>query len=250
MAFIDDFERLKNNSTINKIIIVIILFIILIISSLFMLRYYVEGESNLPFVISKIIVVSSAEGTDTKSEQTKWALNLTQNNDIYISIDKNNEYNKNETIKQIKIENIQIDKKQQLGTIKNYKPSKEGMFINKEEYIITDKIEYTGNETSDINELKIGNNGGTIIFRSANTNIITYNTDEDEIIHNGTLLEKSGITKEQIEYGIKFDLIVETGKGIKYKGIVKLKFPQGDILKSGTGTMEKTDTDDIIFKRI
>lgn len=112
MAFIDDVERLKNNKTINKIIIVIILFIILIVSSLFMLRYYVEGESNLPFRISKIIVVSSAEGTDTKAEQTKWALDLTQNNDIYISIDKNNEYNKNETIKQVQIENIQIDRKQ------------------------------------------------------------------------------------------------------------------------------------------
>ena len=232
MAFIDDVERLKNNKTINKIIIVIILFIILIVSSLFMLRYYVEGESNLPFRISKIIVVSSAEGTDTKAEQTKWALDLTQNNDIYISIDKNNEYNKNETIKQVQIENIQIDRKQQLGIIKNYKPAKEGMFRNKEEYLIKDKIEYTGNDTSDINELKIGNNGGTIIFRSANTNIITYNTDEDEIVHNGTLLAKAGITEEQIEYKIKFDLIVETGKGIKYKGTINLKFPQGDMLKN------------------
>ena len=245
MAFIDDVERLKNNKTINKIIIVIILFIILIVSSLFMLRYYVEGESNLPFRISKIIVVSSAEGTDTKAEQTKWALDLTQNNDIYISIDKNNEYNKNETIKQVQIENIQIDRKQQLGIIKNYKPAKEGMFRNKEEYLIKDKIEYTGNDTSDINELKIGNNGGTIIFRSANTNIITYNTDEDEIVHNGTLLAKAGITEEQIEYKIKFDLIVETGKGIKYKGTINLKFPQGDMLKNGTGSMEKINVKDI-----
>ena len=62
-----------------------------------MLKYNQEGEQNMPFNLSEIIVVSSAEGK-TKEENPnnyKWNLNIIQYNDIYIQITKNSEYEKN-----------------------------------------------------------------------------------------------------------------------------------------------------------
>ena len=250
MNFIDEFYRLKNNKFFNKIIILLFLFIILLIAGFFMLRYQVEGETNLPFILSKIIVVSSAEGNDLETTDSKWSFALAQNNDFYISIKKNEEYTRSETIKSIKIENIQIDKKKSIGTIKNYKPSPEGLFKNDDQYIISNSLEYIGNTESNINELKIGNQGGTILFRSSNTDILTYNSNDDEILHNGTLLAKAGIISEQLEYSIKFDLIIETNRGIKYKGTINMNLPEGDILSDGRTSIEKNNFDDVVFKRI
>ena len=50
-----------------------------------MLKYSQEGETNMPFNLSEIIVVSSAEGV-TKEENPdnyKWNLDIMQYNDIY-----------------------------------------------------------------------------------------------------------------------------------------------------------------------
>lgn len=250
MNFIDEFYRLKNNKYFNKIVIIIFLFILLLVASFFMLRYQVEGEKDLPFILSKIIVISSAEGNDLETTDSKWSFSLSQNNDIYISINKNDENKRSETIKNIKIENIQINKKQSVGNIKNYKPAEEGLFKKDDNYIISDVLEYTGSTESNINELKIGNQGGTILFRSANTDIITYNSNDDEILHDGTLLGKAGITEEQLKYSMKFDLIIETNRGIKYKGTINLDLPEGNILTDGRASVEKTNFDDVVFKRI
>lgn len=250
MHFIDEFNRLKNNSLFNKIIIVIILFVIILVACFFMLRYQVEGEKNLPFTLSKIIVVSSAEGKDIETTEAKWTFNLIQNNDFYISINKNEEYKKSETIKNIKIENIQINKKQSLGNVKNYRPAEEGLFKNEDQLLIQDKLEYKGSSSSNVNKLEIGNQGGTILFRSSNMDLGTYETNEDEIVHDGRLLNKVGITNEKINYNIKFDIVIETSRGIKYKGNIEVELPKGNILEDGKGSLEKTDFDDVIFKRI
>ena len=47
---------------IQKIGIIVIAVLIVVIIALLILKYEVEGEKNMPFRISKIIVVSSAEG--------------------------------------------------------------------------------------------------------------------------------------------------------------------------------------------
>lgn len=252
MNIIDDFNRLKNNKVFHTVTVIGMVFILLLISAFIMLRYQVEGEDdkNLPFILSKIIVISSAEGINTDGTDTKWDLNLIQNNDIYISIDKNEEYKKSEVIKNISIQNITIDKLPAIGNINNYRPATEGLFKNQEQYLITDELKYVGSLETNIGELQIGNQGGTILFRSSNTNIGNYKSNDEEIIHNGMLLAKAGITKEQIDYSIKFDLIIEVGSGIKYKATVNINLPEGDILEQGITSIEKTNFEDVIFKRI
>lgn len=54
-----------------------------------MLRYQVEGETNLPFELSKMIVVSTAESNEIEAvADTKWNFSVNQYNDIYLEIQK------------------------------------------------------------------------------------------------------------------------------------------------------------------
>ena len=88
-------SELKNKKIFHVWMIIAIILLILIIAGIIMLRYQVEGESdnNLPFEISKMIVVSTAEGQEIEAnDDTKWNFSVNQENDIYISINKNEEY--------------------------------------------------------------------------------------------------------------------------------------------------------------
>ena len=56
-------------------------------AGILVLRYQVEGESNMPFKLTKISIVESVEGIETESAEEKWNINVNQNNDIYIYIE-------------------------------------------------------------------------------------------------------------------------------------------------------------------
>lgn len=55
----------KIKSVIRFCIIVVILSLIITVICLLMLKYAVEGENNMPFELSQLILVSTAEGIDT-----------------------------------------------------------------------------------------------------------------------------------------------------------------------------------------
>ena len=137
-----------------------------------MLKYSVEGEENMPFEISQLIVVSTAEGIDTEGENI-WNFNLMQNNDIYLYISKNKNHEKTEIIKSITLDNFEIDNNPKIGKLVIYRPSSnaEKNFEYLEEYQINDKITYVGSEESNTKNLEIANQGGVIIFRICNDDI-------------------------------------------------------------------------------
>ena len=68
----------------HSVIISIIIIAILCVGGMFILRYQVEGESNMPFKITKISIIESVEGMETEGANEKWNFNVNQNNDIYI----------------------------------------------------------------------------------------------------------------------------------------------------------------------
>ena len=73
----------------HSVIISVIIISILCVGGMFILRYQVEGESNMPFKITKISIIESVEGMETEGANEKWNFNVNQNNDIYIYIEKN-----------------------------------------------------------------------------------------------------------------------------------------------------------------
>ena len=82
----------------NRIIHIYIISAILIIalSTVFfiMYKYNIEGERNLPFNITKLIVISSAETENFEKQESIYQADVIQKNDIYIAIEKNQNYKK------------------------------------------------------------------------------------------------------------------------------------------------------------
>ncbi|MCI8383740.1 MAG: hypothetical protein HFJ33_02570 [Clostridia bacterium] len=245
-------RRVGNTKTQNYIkiaTITIIIVMILFIVSMIFFRYHVEGENNMPFQLSKISVISSSEGIDQKTTETKWAFDINQSNDIFIYIDKNGGYGKTEAIKTITIENIQLEGKTK-DNINLYRPDEQEeklIFKNKEENKIQ-TIEYVGSIESNLKQLKISNQGGIIAFRCSIEKLAEYKSNE-EVINHHELLKKAGVSQEEITVKIDFDLKIKLESGKEYKTTIHLNLPIGNVIEEGTTSVEITDVKDFIFKR-
>jgi len=99
----------KLKRTIRFSVVVVILALIITVICLLMLKYAVEGENNMPFELSQLIVVSTAEGVENNKNENIWNFDLIQNNDIYLYIGKNKSYKETEIIKRIIINNIKVE---------------------------------------------------------------------------------------------------------------------------------------------
>ena len=230
------------------------LVIIFILVAISIMKYEVEGEKNMPFLLSKIMVISTAEGVSKEEVQEgqKWNLDVMQDNDVYITINKNEEYKKEDMIEKVILENIKITKVPKKGTVKIYMPNSSAgqVYEFKQEYEVIDRLEYNGAMQSNPKTLEIGNQGGMIQIRFANTYLGEYVSSNDDVIkHDGTLISKTDANLEDLQFSVNFDLIIKT-KNESYKANINLDFPQGDIINEGTGTMTKDDVSNIIFKRI
>ena len=244
-------DKEKKKQTIKLCVAIIVFAIIILLVGISMIRYQVEGDKNMPFNLSKIIIVSTAEGQETEGKK-KWNFKVYQNNDVYIYIDKNENYvGKEKTIKSVKIENINITKAPTKGKINTYMPnSVEGrLFDYSEEYLVEEKLEYKGAEESNSRTLEIGSNGGNLLVSFSNNDLGEYNSDkEKQITHDGTLLDKIEVNNEEINFEVVFDLVI-TVDNCSYRANIKLQMPCGNIIEEGTCSLEKTDMSDVIFKR-
>lgn len=237
----------------KKPIIVFCIAVIIIVIISLMVKYQVEGEQNLPFQISKVMMISNATGMQAEEPEHKWDLTIVQNNDIYIDIAKNKNYGKEEIIDKIILENFEIEEKPKKGNIVFYGPQsyENGVYHNEETYEIKDKMELTGNENqSDMKNLQISNQGGLILIRAVNTNLGQYTSDEqEEIRHDGTLIQKIGLTKEDVKFKISFDLSVELKSEKKYKTHIELELPNGNLVSEGITNHQITGVENFVFKR-
>lgn len=243
--------RNLNKKIFHIIMIVIMVFVILCVAGILILRYQVEGESNMPFKITKISIVESVEGMENQGSGEKWNLTVNQNNDIYVYIEKNSNYGKTEIIEEVEINNITINKQNQIGELKLYKPvtNEKRMFVNNAENEILN-IAYKGELESNIKEQKISNQGGIIAFRYAINNLAQYISESDEQIDHSQLLKLTNIKKEDLQSNLSFDIIIKLKSGKKYQAIVNLDIPTDEIVEKGTVGKEITELENIVFKRI
>ena len=240
-----------NKKIFHIVMIIVIIFVILFVAGIFLLKYQVEGESNMPFKITKISIIESVEGIETQAATQKWNFSVNQNNDIYVYIEKNSGYGKTEIIDNIEIKNIIINKQNTQGETKLYKPVTEEkrMFVNKQENEITEII-YKGELESNIKEQKISNQGGIVAFRYAINNLSQYISEKDEEIDHSKLLTLTNIKQEDLQTKLTFDIIIKLTSGKKYQATVELDIPSNEIIENGTVGVEITDLENIIFKRI
>ena len=232
-------------------VIIFILVIIALITAALMFKYHVEGEQNLPFKLKKINVISTAESDIAQEEEGVWHAGILQKNDIYFVIEKNSNYKKEEAIKRISFENFQIAKTNGEMMVSFYRPTTSVSTYNySDEYKIESSLELLGGMSTNMETLQINNQGGTIGFSITADNIGEYVFKENETLpSDGRLIQKAGVKKENINFKVSFDLIIETESNHRFKSNIVLNLPTGDILQDGVGTMEDTEMKEIIFKR-
>lgn len=244
-------EQRLSRKVFHICMVIVIIIAILFVVGILVLRYQVEGETNLPFNLSKITIISSIDATNNEDTTNRWNLNVSQNNDIYLYIEKNDDYGTTEIIKDIVINNFVINTSSEKGERNIYKPSQEGttMFINSEENV-AQEITYTGDMDSNIKELKIANQGGLVVLRLANDNIATYISNEGDQIDYSQLLKITDTSLDDLKATVSFDLTMNLESGRAYKASITLDVPVDNVIEEGTSSIEETDLEDIVFKRI
>jgi len=245
-------EEIRKKEKIKACIAIAVIVLIILITGIITMKYYVEGENNMPFTLSKITIVSTAEGVGNELAEEKWNLSVFQINDVYFSIEKNENNNEEELIQSISIENIQVIENPKVGQIKTYMPnSSDGrLFSSSDEYMLQDnKLTYKGASKSNSKTLEIGNQGGTLVVRFANTEIGKYISNEDEEIkHDGSLLEKVQVQNEDVNFKVAFDVVINL-KNKSYISNVILDLPcESNLIEEGTCSKEITDK--FVFKRV
>ena len=233
----------------------ILLFIIIIAFGsvlAIMLKYENEGEKNMPFDLTEMLVVSSVDETvkAENPENYKRNLNLNQYNDVYLKFEKNKNFEEVAYIENITIENINIKNKNEKN-INVYMPSnvEDKLFLYEDNFKVENNLTYKGSNQDNQKNLEIGNQGGRILFRIVNQNVGEYvSNDEVDISYDGTLLKNIGISEENIKFSVSFDLIIETNIS-KYKGKINIDLPCGNILEEGVCNINKTDFKNVAFKR-
>ena len=122
-------------------------------------------------------------------------------------------------------------------------------FVYSDNLLVENKLEYRGSTKNDTKALQIGNQGGNLAIRISNTNFTKYISNEnEEITHDGTIISKTDIKKEQLEFEVSIDVIINT-KSRSYKSTIKLVLPCGDISQEGRCSTENTNQREFIFKR-
>ena len=246
------FMILENKEKIKWFITIGFIVMSFIIVLALMIVYHYDGEIRMPFVLDKILIVSSADGKNNSTDDTKWNIDINQYSDIYIKISKNDKVNKTEFLKSVRIENMTIENSDN-NKVKFYMPnsgSGDSLFVYDDMYLFDRNLTYQAGVIDDAKTLKIGNQGGTIVFRTAKTNIANYSAESKESInYNGLLLKNVNISSESLKYKIKFDLIIET-TSTTYKTSLSYDVPVGKIEDEGISKLYVEDFDKIIFKRV
>ena len=234
---------------------IILFFLILLFSTTFfiMYKYYVEGEKNLPFNITKLVIVSSAKTENIEINENTYEANVIQKNDIYIAIEKNKDYSKEDAIKKITLNNFKVVEPGKKGTAKFYRTSLEGnTFEYIENYEIKDKVEYKGSKETNLNleNMTIANQGGLLELSAIINDLgkVTY-LENDNVITDGSLLNRLQLTNEDVKVKVSFDMTIELSGGNTFKTTIVLDLPVGDIVTEGVSTCE-VDLSKLIFKRV
>ena len=226
----------------------VILFMIVIS---IMIKYDVEGEKELPFSISKILLVSTVDGKNIDDTENIWNVDITQVNDLYVYIDKTIE--DEQTINEVRIENFVVNKSPAKGKLKVLRPTGEiaNLYTHSEQDYLNDKIVYTGGIIDDLKSLEISNNGGILGFRVAIEDLGNYTSNEDaEITYNGKLLSNLGVAIDEIKFNMSFDIVITTNENVSYKGTINLDMPVDSVIEEGSSNREITDFSNVVFKRI
>lgn len=241
---------MERKNLVKRCLFLVVLAVIFLFVILIMARYEEEGEKEIPFNIAKMLIVSSVNGVQNTESEHVWDIDVSQVNDIYVYIERNK--NEDEIIKEIVFENFKTYP-ENMSNIKIYRPTGEleKLYLYSTEDYKEKSIAFLGTVKDDMKNLEIANIGGMCGFRLSNENLGKFVSDEEteEIIYDGRLLKKIGISNENVKLKLAFDIVIKTDDGINYRGNVIVDMPGDGLIEEGKTTIEINDFENIIFKR-
>lgn len=249
------------NKKVQRIKFIIAIMVVILVAVGIGVRIHIynkNGEKNMPYTISKIIVVSTArknenaEQQPTEGTESIWNFDIIQNNDVYIEISNKNT-RKNEKIKNVSIEDIQIIEAPKKGSIRVYMPnSLDGdRYTYTDEYEVGDSLTYRGSDENSYKNLQLNRNGGIVSFSFTNKEVGKYASGEDtEVTFDGRMLSKLNLKDEDLKSKVSFNLIIELDDEKRYSGKVELDISCEGLVENGTSKIDITDFSNIVFKRI
>ena len=259
-------EGIKQKIKLSAIILIIAISIAT--AGFVALRYQVEGERKVPFEIGKIIMISSAStqpdvggdantdeaGTQetAKPENYIWNEKVIQTNDLYIYLDKNNNYKGDKTIRNVHIENIKILENVKIGKIQVYMPNSlnDGLYKYTNDYLIGSSLTYRGAAADNKKALEINNQGGCICISFANMGLDNYKSNEEqELPQGGFILSKINLNNEDLKFKVSFDLVIEV-QDRTYKTTVTMDMPVDGVVEKKESYTVVDNFEKTVYKRI
>lgn len=186
-----------------------------------------------------------------QEENYIWNEKVIQTNDLYIYFDKNLNCKSEDIIKNVKIENIQILKSENVGKIQVYMPNSldDGLYKYTNDFLVNSSLTYKGASADNKKTLEIGNQGGCICISFANVEVGKFKSNDDTEVKQGIfLLKKMGVSDEDLKFKVCFDIIIEL-QNQSYKANIVLDLPVEGMVEQEKNTMEITDFSNVIFKR-
>lgn len=219
--------------------ILLLIYLCNITYSIFLNKLYMENyyQDNTIFSINKIVLFSSANANSViNSNNTTTISNLCQYTDIAVFIDNSsNDYDSENTLKSVSIENLSINTTPQIGTTNLY--YKDLNDFSTPKFYTKNKIDnsltfnISSDDEIDYSSPTLYNNcANPITISYVNSNLIDSYTinNENQISYDGSLLKDCNIILNDLQCSFSFYIIIENNLGHKYRCPIYINIPLAD----------------------
>lgn len=242
-----DIKNIKKAKFILTIITIILICIVIFLAFLVLQKYvlkknfendilsFADKNQSTIFTVDSITLFSSADaGYKTNTANNFTIQNLYQYTDIALFIKNTSDEDTLEnTLKKVRIENIQFSNKPKLGEPSLYFKSIQDFAKSDiiEENKITDSFEFTvsSNDEADLSTPTLYNNlANPLTFCYVNSNIKSDYTITDvssPITYDGSLLQKCNINLGDIACALSFDIYITNNLNEEFKTTVSIDIP-------------------------
>jgi len=261
----------KKKALIIIILILLIILLVLLTTKVFSVVFRNNCDSNCLdfadknqktiFSINKCVLFSNCNAKNKESSTSNFTIeNLYQYTDFALFINNNSdEYNLENTLKSVKINNLQYIQKPEIGEpkifYKNINSFAEGKLLDK--YSFEDELEFnvSSENSTDLSTPTLYNNcANPIVLSFINQNLkndYTIADNSSTISYDGSLLQKCGILLNSLNAKFSFDIYITNNLDQEFKCTVYIEPPLDDGSKSLTdGTITQTLNTNYVFYRI
>lgn len=250
---------IKNNYKVILYVMVGIIAVLLIIygfiiSKTVRKKHYLNNVEEIArnndspiFSIKELYLFSSANAIDNSINKNLQDLSLYQYSDISVIIDNKRtiqELTNKNTVKQLYIDNINLDSTSSIGNKSlNYTNSLNmGKNVDITNYNKVDRIDFNVIYTNDENNMADYNKptfytdcSNPITLKYLNKNLVSdYKISEGNSVEfNGKILEKAGISNDELNCKIRFRIVIVNNEDEEFSCWVNFDLPVNDLYSNG-----------------